>query len=119
VTTAVLFLLALLLYPFLGIVSSAVGPGANLYPVIAPALIVVGAMMLKSLAGLNWEDPTELLPAFLTLVIMPLTVSITEGIAFGFISYSVLKLVTGRGREVHWGFHLVSIALLLRYVFLV
>ena len=118
VVTAALLLLSLLLYPFLGIVSSGVGPDANLYPVIAPALIVVGAMMLKSLAGLNWEDPTELLPAFLTLVIMPLAVSITEGIAFGFITYSLLKLVTGRGREVHWGFHLVSVALLLRYVLL-
>ena len=118
VVTAALLLLSLLLYPFLGIVSSGVGPNANLYPVIAPALIVVGAMMLKSLAGLNWEDPTELLPAFLTLVIMPLAVSITEGIAFGFITYSLLKLVTGRGREVHWGFHLVSVALLLRYVLL-
>jgi AGZA family xanthine/uracil permease-like MFS transporter len=50
---------------------------------------------------------------------MPLTLSITEGIAFGFISYSLLKLVTGRAREVHWGFHLMSAILILRYVFLV
>jgi len=118
VATAALLLLSLLLYPLLGIVSSPVGP-LGLYPVIAPALIVVGAMMLKSLAGIEWEDPTELLPAFLTLVIMPLAVSITEGIAVGFISYSVLKVATGRAREVHWGFHLVSLALVLRYIFLV
>lgn len=114
--TAIIFILAILLYPFLGIVSSPVGPG--LYPVIAPALIVVGAMMLKSLAGVKWEDPTDLLPAFLTLVIMAFTVSITEGIAIGFISCSLLKLVTGRWREVHWGFHVVSAVLVVRYAFL-
>jgi len=75
-------------------------------------------MMLKSVAGIKWGDPTELLPAFLTLIIIPLAVSITEGIAIGFIAYSLLKLTTGRWNEVHWGFHVVSAALLLRYIFL-
>lgn len=118
VFTAACFLLAMLLYPVLGIVASPAGD-SNLFPVIAPALIVVGAMMLVSIRGLDWDDPTELLPAFLTLAIMAFTVSITEGIAMGFISYSLLKVATGRGREVHWGLHAVSLALLLRYVFLV
>ena len=118
VVTAALFIISLVLYPILGVVSSGVGPQHSLYPVIAPALIVVGAMMLKSMAGIAWEDPTELLPAFLTLIIIPLAVSITEGIAIGFIAYSVLKFATGRWREVHWGFHVVSAALLLRYIFL-
>ena len=123
VATAACFLLAILLYPVLGIVASpiVVGEGAaamSLYPVIAPALIVVGAMMLGSISKLNWEDPTEFMPAFLTLVVMPFAVSITDGIAAGFISYSVLKVLTGRWRDVHWGFHLVSLALILRYVFL-
>jgi AGZA family xanthine/uracil permease-like MFS transporter len=69
------------------------------YPTLAPALIVVGAMMLKVVKELPWEDPTEYLPAFLTLVGIPLTFSIASGIAFGFISYAVGKLATGRGRE--------------------
>ena len=117
--TAVCFLLAILLYPILGIVAGGVGPeGQILYPVIAPALIVVGAMMLQSIRHFDWDDPTEMLPAFLTLVAMPFTVSITEGIAVGFIAYSLLKLVTGRGREAHWAFHAVALVLLLRYVFL-
>lgn len=119
VVTAVLFMLSLVLYPILGVVSSGVGPNGSMYPVIAPALIVVGAMMLKSVAGIAWEDPTELLPAFLTLIIIPLAISITEGIAIGFIAYSLLKLATGRWGDVHWGFHVVSLALLLRYIFLV
>ncbi|MFP4176289.1 MAG: NCS2 family permease [Planctomycetota bacterium] len=117
--TAACFLGAILFYPFLGIVASeAGGEGSGLYPVIAPALIAVGAMMITSIRDLDWDDPTELIPAFLTLVFMPFTVSITEGIAVGFIAYSGLKLVTGRGEEVHWGLHLVALALLARYVFL-
>ena len=56
--------------------------------------------------------------AFLTVVVMPLALSITEGIAFGFVSYSLLKLVTGRAREVHWACHLIRATLVLRYVFL-
>jgi AGZA family xanthine/uracil permease-like MFS transporter len=69
------------------------------YPTLAPALIVVGAMMLKVVKELHWEDPTEYLPAFLTLVGIPLTFSIASGIAFGFISYAVGKVATGRARE--------------------
>lgn len=114
--TAALMLLALLAYPLLAIVASSHPHGQmSQYPVLAPALIVVGSMMLKSLARLDWEDATEYLPAFLTVVLMPLTLSITEGIAFGFISYSVLKLAAGRAREVHWVFHLISAILVLRY----
>ena len=69
------------------------------YPTLAPALIVVGSMMLGVVRELKWDDPTEYLPAFLTIVGIPLTFSIADGIAFGLISYSAAKLLTGRGRE--------------------
>jgi len=72
--------------------------------------------MMKCVTRINWEDLTEAIPAFLTIIIMPLTVSITEGIAFGFISYSLLKLVTGRGREVHWIIYLFSVLFIFRYL---
>jgi AGZA family xanthine/uracil permease-like MFS transporter len=65
---------------------------------------------------IEWEDLTEAIPAFLTIVIMPLTLSITEGIAFGFISYSLLKLITKKGREVHWAIYLFSVLFILRYI---
>jgi AGZA family xanthine/uracil permease-like MFS transporter len=121
--TAAMFMLAIVLYPVFGIVASASpspvgGFFITRYPILGPALIVVGAMMLQSLARLDWDDPTEFLPAFLTVVIMPVTLSITEGIAFGFICYSLLKLVTGRVKDVHWSFHVVSLVLVLRYAFL-
>jgi AGZA family xanthine/uracil permease-like MFS transporter len=69
------------------------------YPTLAPALIVVGSMMLKAVRELAWDEPTEYLPAFLTLVGIPLTFSIANGIALGLISYAIAKLVTGRARE--------------------
>ena len=69
------------------------------YPTLAPALIVVGSMMLKVVREFNWDDPTEYLPAFLILVGIPLTFSIADGIAFGLIAYSVAKVATGRWRE--------------------
>jgi AGZA family xanthine/uracil permease-like MFS transporter len=57
--------------------------------------------MMTGVREIAWNDLTEAIPAFLTMVMMPLTVSITEGIAFGFIAYAALKLCTGRAREAH------------------
>lgn len=101
IITGLLMLLALFFTPIIQIVGS--GYDANpgdptnpiLYPIIGPALIVVGGLLLKDLVNINWDDFTEAIPAALTVVMMPLSFSITEGIAFGFISISFLKIVTG------------------------
>lgn len=90
--------------------------GLHLYPVIAPALILVGSFMLQSVRDVPWTDPTEAIPAFLTILIMPLTVSITDGITFGLVAYSILKLMTGRLRDGHWLIYLFAGLLALRYV---
>ena len=87
----------------------------TLYPVTSPALIVVGSLMIRSVRDIDWDDFTEALPAFVTLIVMPLTFSITDGIAFGFISYALLKVVTGRGSEAHWLVYLFAILFVLRY----
>lgn len=89
--------------------------GTILHPVIAPPLIIVGYLMMKSIVFIKWDDLTEAIPAYLT-IIMPLTFSITEGIAFGFISYSMLKLVTGKGRDIHWVVYLFSVLFIIRYI---
>ena len=121
VVTAALFFLALFTSPLVAMIGGGydAGDGLTLYPVVAPALVMVGTMMVRGVRRIMWDDPTEAIPAFLTLVIMPLTVSITEGIAFGFMAYAVLKLVTGRAREVHWLVYLCAVLFLIRYVVLV
>jgi AGZA family xanthine/uracil permease-like MFS transporter len=120
VVTGILFLAALFFSPLISMFGGghAMENGAVLYPVIAPALIIVGSMMLQSIRLVKWEDPTELVPAFLTAVAMPLTMSITEGMAFGFISYSLFKTVRGEGKQVHWLLHLFAVLFVLRYLFL-
>ncbi len=117
--TAALFLLSLFFYPLVQMVGGGYTSGTTtLYPVIAPPLILVGTMMIGGLRHVAWDDPTEAIPAFLTLVIMPLAVSITEGVAFGVVSYAVLKLGTGRGRDAHPLIYVFAALFLARYAFL-
>jgi AGZA family xanthine/uracil permease-like MFS transporter len=72
------------------------------YPVIAPVLVLVGVMMMGAVRKIRWDDYDEAIPAFLTIVVMQFSLSITDGIAWGFISYVLLKLVTRRFRDLHW-----------------
>ena len=117
--TAALFLSALFLSPLVRMIGGGYADGDSmLYPVIAPPLVLVGTMMMGGLRQIDWKDPTEAIPAFLAVILMPLAVSITEGVAFGVIAHVVLKAATGRGRGVHplmWGF---AAAFLARYAFL-
>jgi len=118
--TGVLMLASLLLYPLSRMAGDGLKMpnGFQIYPVVAPALIVVGSMMLRNVRRIRWEDTTEAIPAFLTMTVMPFAFSITEGIAFGFISYAILKLVAGRGREVHGLVYLFAVLFVVRYIFL-
>jgi len=126
--TAALFLVAMFFSPVVQMISGGfavqdiitvegqqVARTFTLYPVTSPALIVVGSLMIRSVRDIDWDDFTEALPAFLTLVLMPLTFSITDGIAFGFISYALLKLVTGRAREAHWLIYAFALLFIVRY----
>ncbi len=126
ITVALLFLLGLFFYPLVEMMSAEVAvpiafatketPPFTQHPVIAPALILVGVFMMAGVRHIQWEDFTEAIPAFLTMVLIPLTFSITEGIAFGFISYALLKLVTRRHREAHWLLYLLSLLFLVLFV---
>jgi AGZA family xanthine/uracil permease-like MFS transporter len=121
IVTAILMLLALFFRPLIQMVGAGYPIGENtfLYPIVAPALIIVGSLMLKNVVSIDWDDATESIPAFLTLLLMPLTISITEGIAFGFISYALLKLVTRQGRQVHWLIYLFAVLFVARYIWLI
>ena len=118
--TASLFFASIFCFPLVRMIGGGypAGGGLVLYPVVAPALILVGTMMMAGVRTIDWDDPTEAIPAFLTIVVMPLAVSITDGIAFGFIAYAILKIAAGRAREAHWLVYLFAVLLLARYVWL-
>jgi len=109
--TAALFLAALFLSPLVAMV-------ASYPPITAPALVVVGSLMVGSAAKIDWSDPGESLPAFLTLAGIPLTFSIADGLALGILSYPILKAASGRAREVHWLLYALALLLVPYYVFL-
>jgi len=90
--------------------------GVTLYPTVAPALIVVGAFMMRGVGRIEWDDPQEYVPAFITIALIPFTFSITDGIAFGFISYVALSLISGRWRKLHWLMVLFTALFLIRYI---
>ena len=120
VVTAALLLASLFLAPLVRMIGGGyvASDQVTLYPVVAPALILVGTLMMREVRAIEWDDPTEAIPAFLTMVMMPLAMSITEGIAFGFIACVLLKSATGRAREVHWLVHVFAWLFVLRYAFL-
>ena len=109
VVIAGLFLLALFFAPLAGSVPAVA---------TAPALLYVAALMCRELVEVNWDDVTEAAPAALTALIMPFTYSIANGLAFGFISYAALKLLTGKGKEVHMATWIVAGLFVIRFVFL-
>jgi AGZA family xanthine/uracil permease-like MFS transporter len=84
----------------------------------APALILVGALMLGGAAKIDWHEPRLAIPAFLTLITIPLTYSIATGLSFGLISYAALELATGRGRRQHWMLYLLAVLFLLRFIYI-
>ncbi len=106
ITVAVLFIAALLFAPLVGLV-----PGFA----TSPALIIVGTLMMAEVTHVEFDDITEAIPAFLTIIMMPLTYSIANGFAFGFVSYVLLKLVSGRYREVSWVMWLISLGFMINF----
>jgi AGZA family xanthine/uracil permease-like MFS transporter len=119
VVTAALFLLSLFAYPLIRTIGGGYLVGqTTLYPVIAAPLILVGTLMMSGVRHIAWDDPSEAIPAFLTMVMMPLAVSITEGVAFGVVSHVALKLATRKPHDVHILLYVFAAVFLLRYAFL-
>jgi AGZA family xanthine/uracil permease-like MFS transporter len=111
VTIAVLFILSAFFGPLVSAVS-------GLSAITAPALIVVGSLMMGSIAKIRWDELVEAFPAFLIILSMPLTSSIATGIALGFISYPLLKIVNGKWREVHPLLYIFAILFFIQLAFL-
>ena len=109
VVVGLLFLLTIFFSPLAGMVPAYATAGA---------LVYVGILMASSLIKVTWEDLTEATPAFITSAMMPFTYSITEGIAFGFISYCVMKVGTGRWHEVNAPVWVVSVLFLIKFIWI-
>ncbi len=109
VTVAVLFLLALFIAPLAG----SIPPYAT-----APALLYVACLMTRGLVEVEWDDITEAAPAVITALAMPFTFSIAEGIAFGFISYALIKLVAGRWSDIHPAVGVLAVLFVIKYLYI-
>ena len=109
VTTGVLFFLSLFVAPFVGAIPTSA---------TAPALIIVGALMVSTIGQIAWDDPLIAIPAFLTLVTIPLTYSIATGLSFGIISFAALRLLSGRFRRQDWLLYVLAVLFLARFAWL-
>ena len=109
-TTAALFLLALFFSPLVAMVG-------EYAPITAPALVIVGSLMMRNVAHVDWDDPSEAIPSFLIIVGIPLCFAISDGLALGFIAYPVIKLFGGRAREVKWPMYVIGAVLILYFIF--
>jgi AGZA family xanthine/uracil permease-like MFS transporter len=107
---AALFLLALFFSPLIAMVGS-------YPPITAPALVIVGAMMAQNTARIDWKDYTESTPAFLVMIGIPLSYSIADGLALGFISYPIIKLFSGKGRQIGWLTYVLAVVVVSYFVF--
>lgn len=110
IVVALLFALSIFFKPIVETISS-------LPAITAPALIIVGSFMMQGLAQINWKTFDEAFPAFAIILTMPLTSSIATGIAIGFITYPLMKLVSGKGKEVHWIIYVFGFIFLLQMIF--
>jgi AGZA family xanthine/uracil permease-like MFS transporter len=107
VVTGTLFLLSIFFIPLLsGIPAVAT----------APALIIVGVLMVGTVRQIEWDDPAEAIPVFLTIIMMPLTYSIADGLAAGLISYPLIKLFQGKIKEIPLAIWLIAVAFLVKFV---
>ena len=109
IVTGLLFLAAVGAAPFVGVVPAAA---------TAPALILVGSMMLATITEIRWHEPLVAVPAFLTLVLIPFTYSIANGLGFGIIAWAVLHLATGNYRKQDWLLYILAVLFTLRFVYL-
>jgi len=121
VVCALFFLAAIFFAPLVRMVGSgseSAAAGVTLYPITSAALIIVGILMLGTLRNMAWKNWEKTLPALLVVVGIPVSYSIADGLALGFISYPVFQLVSGRGSRVSWLVYLLGIIFLMRYLLL-
>jgi AGZA family xanthine/uracil permease-like MFS transporter len=109
IVVGLLFLVAMGVAPLAGVLPAAA---------TAPALIIVGSMMMTTVTEIAWDDTLVAIPAFLTMLAIPLTFSIANGLAFGFTAYTVMHILRGKFREVNWMVYVLTTLFLVRFYYL-
>jgi len=109
IVTGAMFIVALFVAPMIGAIPAAA---------TAPALIVVGSLMMTAIGEVDWKDPEVSIPGFLTMLAIPLAYSIANGLAFGFIAYTVLKIARGKFRDVNWLVYALTLLFIARFIYL-
>jgi AGZA family xanthine/uracil permease-like MFS transporter len=109
IVTGMLFIAALFVAPAVGAIPAAA---------TGPALIIVGSLMVGVVAEIEWQDPEIAIPAFLTMMTIPLTFSIANGLAFGFTAFTLLKVLRGKFRQVNWFVYVLTLLFVARFVYL-
>lgn len=107
---SIMFILSLFFSPLVSAISS-------ISAITAPTLIIVGSFMLGGLAKIKWQDLSDAIPAFLVIIMMPMSSSISTGISIGFITYSILKLCAGEGKKVHPIIYIFAVIFILQMIF--
>ena len=107
ITVGILFLVAMFFWPLFSVIPSFA---------TAPALVIVGYLMMKHVVDIPWDDATESVPAFLAILAMPFFYSISEGIAFGIISYVVINLISGNGKKITPTLFVIAVLFILKYI---
>ncbi len=109
IVCGLLFAVSIFIAPLFGVIPAAA---------TAPALIIVGALMLAHASDIAWDEPLTAIPAFLTMITIPLTYSIANGLAFGFTAYTLLRVAAGQWRRVHWLVYLLTALFIARFYYL-
>jgi len=109
VVTGMLFIAAIFIAPFIGAIPAAA---------TAPALIIVGSLMISSVREIDWDDAEVALPSFLTMLTIPLTFSIANGLAFGFCAYTLIKILRGRYAQVNWLVYVLTALFVARFIYM-
>jgi len=118
VITGSLFLVAIFFTPLVEMIGGGTGSGGALLPAVAPVMILVGSLMMKSISEIPWREPDEAIPSFLVIVGIPFTYNIAYGIGFGLISYTLLKIASGKFRDVKWLCWILAGVFLIYFAFL-
>ncbi len=117
IMTSFLFILAIFFTPLVEMIGGGLGESGAMLPAVAPVMILVGSLMMKSIARIHWDKPEEAIPAFLVILGIPFSYNIAYGIGFGFVTYPLFMLISGKGKEVKPLCYILAVIFVIYFAF--